>query len=68
MLACCCVYKGKFRLDVRKNLFSKSGDALAQAAQGGGALTIPGGVQELCRCGTEGRGLVGMGRMGGWLG
>jgi len=59
MLACCCVYKGKFRLDVRKNLFSKSGAALAQAAQGGGALTIPGGVQELCRCGTEGRGLVG---------
>ena len=31
---------------------------MAQAAQGGGRVTIvtvPGGVQELCRCGTEGR-------------
>jgi len=25
-------------------------------AQGGGAVTVPGGVQEPCRCGTEGRG------------
>ena len=32
-----------------------SGDALAQAAQGGDGVTIPGGVQELCGCGTEGR-------------
>ena len=29
-------------------------EAVAQAAQGGGGVTIPGGVQELCRCGTEG--------------
>jgi len=29
---------------------------VAQAAQGGGAVTAPGGVQELCGCGTEGRG------------
>ena len=36
----------------------KSGEALAQAAQGGGGgVTIPGGVQELWRCGTEGHGL-----------
>jgi len=33
-----------------------SGEAVAQAAQGGGGVTIPGGVQELSRCGTEGRG------------
>ena len=29
---------------------------MAQAAQGGGAVAIPGGVEELWRCGTEGRG------------
>ena len=33
-----------------------SGDALAQAAQGGGGVTVPVGVQELWRCGTGGRG------------
>jgi len=29
---------------------------VAQAAQGGGGVTIPGGVPELCGCGTEGHG------------
>jgi len=29
---------------------------VARAAQGGGGVTIPGGVQETWRCGTEGRG------------
>jgi len=29
------------------------------AAQGGGGVTVPGGVQEVFRCCTEGRGLVG---------
>jgi len=29
---------------------------LAQAAQGGGGVTVPGGVQEPWRCGTEGHG------------
>ena len=29
---------------------------MAQAAQGGGAVTVPGGVPEPCGCGTEGRG------------
>jgi len=29
------------------------------AAQGGGGVTIPGGIQETFRCGTEGHGLVG---------
>ena len=30
-----------------------SGQALAQAAQGGGEVIVSGGVQELWRCGTE---------------
>lgn len=34
----------------------KTKDFLEQAAQGGGEVTIPVGVQELCRCGTEERG------------
>jgi len=29
---------------------------VAQAAQGGGGVTVPGGVEEPCGCGTEGRG------------
>ena len=40
------------------------GEALAQAAQGGGGITVPGGVQETCGCGTEGCGSVGMVGMG----
>jgi len=34
--------------------------ALEQAAQGGGGVTVPGGVQKTCRCGTLGSGSVGM--------
>ena len=37
-------------------LLQKSGEALAQAAQGGRGVIVPAGVQELWRCGTEGRG------------
>ena len=37
----------------------KSGQALAQAAQGGGGVTDPGGVQETFRCCIERHGLVG---------
>ena len=39
-----------------KFLLKKSGDALAQAAQGAVGVTDPGGVQEPCRSGTEGHG------------
>ena len=54
------LHQGKFRLDVRKYYFSKkSGQELEWAAQGGGRVTIPGGVQETYRCCTEGHGLVG---------
>ena len=48
------------------NIFlRKNGEALEQAAQGGSGVTIPGGVQEMCRCGTEGCGLVGILVVGG---
>ena len=46
----------EFRLGIRKKfLLRLSGEALAQAARGGGAVTIHRGVEELWRCGTEGR-------------
>jgi len=38
----------------------QSGQALEQATQGSGGVTISGGVQKMCRCGTLGHGLVGM--------
>ena len=51
------LHKGRFRLDIRKKfLLQKSAEALAQAAQGGGAVTVPGGVHKLCGRGTEGCG------------
>ena len=40
-------------------LLQKSGEALEQAAQGSGEVTITGGVQETFRCCTKGHGLVG---------
>jgi len=40
---------------------------LKQAAQGGGGVPIPVGVQKSCRCGTSGYGLAGMVVLGGWL-
>jgi len=46
-------HEGRFRLDFRKNFLSVR-VVLAQAAHGGGRVTIPGGVPELCSCGTEG--------------
>lgn len=47
----------------------KRGDALARAAQRGGevGVTVPGQVQELCGCGTEGLRVGGQEAMGGWL-
>lgn len=41
------------RLDVRKNYSQEdSGEALEQASQGGGGVTVPGVVQEKYRYGT----------------
>jgi len=37
------------------------------AAQGGGGLTVPGGVQNPCGRGTEGRGQQAVLVVGGWL-
>jgi len=45
------LHKGKFRLDIKENLFSKR---VAQAACRGGGT--PGGVEEPRRCGTDGHG------------
>ena len=39
--------------DLGNIILRKSGAAVAQAAQGGGAVTVPGGVPEPCGCGTE---------------
>jgi len=47
-----------------KVLFCPNRDDWEQAAQGGGGVTIPGGVQKKCRHGTSGHGLVGMVVMG----
>ena len=47
-----------------KFILWKSDDALAQAAEGGGELTVSGGVPELWRCGTKGCDLEGMEGMG----
>ena len=39
----------------RKFSFGTSfGQVLEWAAQGGGGVTVPGDIQEMCRCGTEG--------------
>jgi len=59
----CCVCKeqtalpGMTRLTIRNSYFLKERSALTQAAQGGGGVTIPGNVQELWRCDSEGHGL-----------
>ena len=50
-------YSGRFPL-------RKSGEVLELAAQGAGRVTIPGGVQEMWRCDTEGHRLAGTMRMG----
>ena len=42
----------------KRFLLRKTGEAVAQAAQGGGEVTVPGSVQGMFRCCTEGYGLV----------
>ena len=43
------LHYGRFRLDISKDFFL----SLAQAAQEGGGVTVPGGVPEPCGCGSE---------------
>ena len=50
--------QGRFRLDVRKHFFSKSGQALEWAAQRGGGVTDPGGAKGMLRRCVEEHGLV----------
>ena len=51
--------QGRFRLDIRKNFFTKKGcEALEQAAQVSGGVTIPGDVKKIHRCHSKGHGLL----------
>jgi len=55
-MALVCARGGSSWLLGKKIILIKSGEAVAQAAQGGDGVTVPGDVQELCGCGTEGHG------------
>jgi len=50
------VEEGRFRLGIRKHFFSKRVVMHWHSCPGSGGVTIPGGAQELWRCGTEGCG------------
>jgi len=64
---CLTLFQERFSLDIMKKcLLRKNVYALEQAAQESGGVAIPPGVQETCRCGTEERGLVGIGVMVGF--
>lgn len=49
-------------------LHGEGGQSLEWAAHGGGGVPTPGGIQETCRCSSEGYGLVmgSTGQVGGW--
>ena len=54
------VEPGEVQIGYWGKLFQKSSQALEEAAQGGSGVTVPGGVQEMCRCSTKGHCLVGI--------
>jgi len=56
--------KGSSGWTLGEFLFQKSSEAVTQAVQEAGEVTVPGGVQEPCGRGTEEHGLVGMMGMG----
>ena len=45
--------QGRFRLDIRREFFTQSGDALEQVAQGGCGCPIPGDIQNQAGWGSE---------------
>ena len=51
--------QGRLSLDVRKNFYSKSGQALERTAQAHGGVIVPGGVQETFRSCAKGHGFMG---------
>lgn len=53
------VVPGEIQIRCQEKLIPKSGQVLCQAAQGGGRVTVPGGVQETFICCTKECGLVG---------
>ena len=60
-------HQGRFRLDIRKNFFSQSGQALEWPAQGRGGVSIPGSIQEDEELRDMVQQLVEAMVMGGWL-
>ena len=50
------VLPGEIQVGRQDKLLWKSGQVLKQAAQEGGGVTVPGGVQETFRGGTKGHG------------
>jgi len=54
-MASSCTRGGSSRIS-EKLLLRESGEAQEWAAQGGGGVAVPGDVQEMYGCGTEGRG------------
>jgi len=51
------LYQGRFRMVTWQNLFSEGVMRhWNRLPGGGGGVTVPGGIQEMCRCSTEGHG------------
>ena len=50
--------QGRFRLDIRKKVFTQGGEALERVVQGGCGCPIPGGIQGQAGCGSGQPGLV----------
>ena len=49
-------FRLKIKVLTRDSSSFSSVRVVAQAARGGGGVTVTGGVSECCRCGTEGHG------------
>ena len=50
--------QGRFRLDIRREFFTRGGDALEQVVQGGCGCPIPGGIRGQAGCGSGQPGVV----------